>query len=283
MIGAIVVVYNFDAEKVVNSIARLAAEVDVVCVVDNSATDSSNVFCANVKVKYIPLLENKGIAYAQNIGIEFLLDQGCTYVFFCDDDSMVEEGAISELRTNYELLREKGFCVGAVGMRAYNKITGCPYPYPCNKVAEHVVDGKVFTEVTDHMSSGTLTTSEVLGIVGNMEEELFIDAVDSEWSWRSRQKGYRYFVCESLRLNHLLGLGTKRILGRNISITPPHRMYYMYRNYLRLIRRSYVPRQWKTHNAVKYFVKAIYYPLLGDDTMAYISNIARGIKDGLKR
>lgn len=279
MIGAIIVLYNFDEAKVAGNIKRLSASVDVVCAVDNSSSDKGCVFADNEKVRYIPLMANQGIAYAQNVGIECLLGMGCRYMLFVDDDSVVEEGSIPALQRNYEQLQSKGYRVGAVGLRAYNKISGQPYDYAWNRLGEMTLEGEHYTEVSRMMSSGMFTTSDVLQDVGYMETDLFIDGVDSEWCWRGRRKGYRYFVCEDLRLNHMLGLGTRKLLGKEISITPAYRFYYQYRNYLRLVKRGYVPMKWKLLNGFKYLVKAIYYPLLGGDTKAYISNIVRGIKD----
>lgn len=221
---------------------------------------------------------NRGIAAAQNIGIQQMLEQGVSYVLLLDQDSDITEAQIAELRMSYEALQQQGIRLAAISPRPYNKQSGQPYPYPCNYIGKHT---ERYTEVTDLMSSGMLIACDAIRTIGCMEEELFIDGVDSEWCWRAMSKGYRLFVDEDIHLEHMLGLGNKTVAGKTISVTPPHRMYYMYRNYLRLCQRNYVPTRWKWHNGVKYMLKAIYYPLFGGDKAAYIHHIWRGIKDGL--
>lgn len=221
---------------------------------------------------------NQGIAAAQNIGIHRLLEQGVDYVLLLDQDSCITEAQIEELSRSYESLQQQGVRLAAISPRPYNKRSGQPYPYPCNYVGQH---SERYTEVTDLMSSGMLISCDAIRTVGVMEEELFIDGVDSEWCWRAMSKGYRLFVDEAIHLAHMLGLGNRTVAGKTISLTPPYRMYYMYRNYFQLCRRNYVPARWKWHNGIKYMLKAIYYPLFGEDKLAYLRNISRGIRDGL--
>ena len=45
----------------------------------------------NNKIKIIVLNENKGISFATNIGIEFLLNHNCDYIFCCDDDIVIKD------------------------------------------------------------------------------------------------------------------------------------------------------------------------------------------------
>lgn len=288
MTGSIIVLYNFSTERVYANLQQHCKQMDIVCLVDNSSTDNSDLFSIErlekggitecEKVHYIPLLSNHGIAYAQNIGIDFVTQKGCKHILFSDDDSLLSEDFVHQLKESLIKLQDSGIKVGAVGPRAYNRQTGAPYPYTCNKIRTRTTSD-IFTEVTDLMSSGTLTTTEVISEIGKMDESLFIDGIDSEWCWRGKQKGYRFFVCENIHLQHTLGLGTKDVCGKSISITPPNRMYYMYRNYLRFLKRDYVPMRWKVYNGIKYVLKAVYYPLFGAERREYIKNIIKGIKD----
>jgi hypothetical protein len=45
----------------------------------------------NNKIKIIILNENKGISFATNVGIEFLLNHNCDYIFCCDDDIIIKD------------------------------------------------------------------------------------------------------------------------------------------------------------------------------------------------
>ena len=48
------------------------------------------------------------------------------------------------------------------------------------------------------------------------------------------------------------------------------------------IGKKYVPRRWLRKNGVKYVLKTGYYVIGGPDRLAYIKNIARGIRDGIR-
>lgn len=220
--------------------------------------------------------DNRGIAAAQNIGIRDLTGR-VDYILFSDADSRIATRDIYALQQSLVELENRGIRVGAIAPRACNRQTHKPYPYPCNFIRNY---GEHYSEVTDLISSGMLVRTEVLQDVGEMEEALFIDGVDSEWCWRARTKGYHLYVDEDIRFEHQLGNGTRTLCGREISVTPPHRMFYMYRNYLRLCLRSYVPTRWKWHNGLKYIIKAIYYPIAGPNRREYLHNIYKGIAAG---
>jgi len=55
------------------------------------------------------------------------------------------------------------------------------------------------------LSSGSLVPLDVIDKVGGMEEELFIDQVDTEWCLRARSMGYRVFGAFGAILEHRLG------------------------------------------------------------------------------
>lgn len=97
------------------------------------------------------------------------------------------------------------------------------------------------------MNSGALIASTAFKHAGLMDTQLFIDGVDSEWCWRaSYLMKATFYVDKNIKLAHYLGIDNKRICGKEISITPPFRMYYQYRNYIRLLKRRYVPSSWKS-------------------------------------
>ena len=96
-IGAVIVVYNFEQRDFTLVMRQLAEQVDQLCVVDNSAKNSESFFSQFPHTVYLPLHENKGIAYAQNAGIKRLIEEGTDYILFSDQDSLIPQGAVKRL------------------------------------------------------------------------------------------------------------------------------------------------------------------------------------------
>jgi rhamnosyltransferase len=100
------------------------------------------------------------------------------------------------------------------------------------------------------ISSGMLVPSDTLRAVGEMEDALFIDHVDTEWCFRAKRGGYECHGVAAAHMEHELGRSRKRIwLGRwrQVPDHPPERMYYLARNTLWLSRRDYISLACKQH------------------------------------
>ncbi len=278
---AIVVLYNDNTEEVASNVNRIATQVDEVCLVDNSSDDCPERFVGIKNATYLPQYQNKGIAAAQNIGLQYAIKQGADYVLFSDPDTTIHPDAVDKLYNTFRRLKLHQFNVCGIGSVARNKTTQEPYPLRSNLLRE-IVEENV-KEVTYTMNSISLYPTNLFQEVGLMDETLFIDGVDCEFCWRATaKKGARFFLDNAVVIDHQLGMGTQSIAGKSRSLTPPFRMYYQYRNYLWLYRRSYTPKRWLRENGLRYIVKMIYYPLFKHPRVQYIKYITKGIIDGLK-
>jgi rhamnosyltransferase len=102
-------------------------------------------------------------------------------------------------------------------------------------------------QIFDPMTSGSLVRSTVLDSVGYLDEDFFIDCVDSEFNARLREHGFRALAGRGCNLEHSLGNARPmRILGWHARIGQkklyvyyhaPFRVYYITRNSLVLARR----------------------------------------------
>ncbi|MFX1702571.1 glycosyltransferase family 2 protein [Chitinophaga sp. CC14] len=257
-----------------------------ICIVDNSAAElaiwNDRLSEQWPKVKYISLGDNKGIAVAQNTGASYLFSKVDSIVFF-DQDSLPADNMVASLVKSYEQVSAiEKYNIGGIGPRAINTQTGVAYKAKLKKGIA-VAEGIQVTKLTELISSGTLIRKEVWEKTGGMDEALFIDAVDHEWCWRAREKGgYSFFIDETAHLYHALGEGDKKILGINFKGIPkPVRCYYLYRNYLLLVRRSYVPLYWKLMSGCKFSLKFFFYPVFLENGRMYLKYILKGIKDGV--
>lgn len=282
-IGALIVLYNPDRQSIAASLEALQPQVDVVCLIDNSKTNHSNWFASLPDTIYIPLGENTGIAKAQNAGINKLADSNCTHILFGDQDSCAKSDLVETLSSALDILKANGETVATVGSVAINSRTGKRYPLR-SILKRHLEYENLSIDEVDYVRcSMSLTPIEAIKQNGLMDEELFIDGVDSEWCWRAFVKyGLRSYLVKNAIIYHNLGIADRHIINKEITIPATKRLYYQYRNYLILLRRNYVPMRWKIKNGVKYILKFPYYGMFCRPRLSNIRNMATGFVDGLK-
>lgn len=285
MTGAIIVLYNPDIQQLIKAISTLSHQVDAVCLVDNSSIDSGNYLKKLDKVVYFPLLNNTGIAHAQNVGLKYLIDNNFDYVIFSDQDSLACENIVDSLLATYQSLMHGGYNVGGVAPLAYNSETGKPYLRPKLDIEKIAIEVGNQTHnvvrLNNIMSSLSLYQLNLIEEVGGFDESLFIDIVESEWCWRAtHQTGSLFFVDQNIRIDHMLGVNKKTPMG-TISQSSAFRIYFQFRNFLWCSKLPYVPKIWVKYQGKKFLLKAFYYPLFCSPRLKYLWAIIKGIKDGM--
>ncbi len=230
-------------------------------------------------MKYIFLGSNKGIAHAQNVGIRYVMEHvESEYIVFMDQDSRWEDNYVEKITIQHQALSQKGIQLSALGPTVYRRETEEEY--------QSVIHKKKFLNddfiLRKHIiSSGCCIRSELFKEVGTFEDALFIDFVDDEWCWRAYTKGYVCGITPHVKINHAIGRKEIHIGKYVIIISAPFRYYYIYRNYLVLARRGYVPLQWKISYGIKFIARFFYFPILVDNGKECWKFMWRGIKDGL--
>jgi rhamnosyltransferase len=266
--SAIIIAYFPDENLLCENIETLFKQVGKVFVINN--TPKQKLTLAHCEV--INLEDNFGIAKAQNIGLELSIEQGFEYSIIFDQDSNVPFGMIeSMLGKLKKLASNKVACIGPRIFDVFEaKVKSAKIMTECN-VADNL------TEVKQIIASGQLLPLKVLSDIGYMDESLFIDAVDHEWCWRAVSKGYKVLVDEDTMLMHRLGDGRKKIFGFTYKVDSPIRLYYQFRNTLRLMFVGYVPTYWKCRAVLDLTFKLAIYSIFGPDRRARISYIYQGI------
>ena len=98
--AGVVVLYNPD-ETVVTNVMSYLEFLQTLYVIDNSEIPNSNIvdeLCKfDRKVKYIAYGENKGIAYALNLGATLVIESGADWLLTMDQDSRFEKDSISKM------------------------------------------------------------------------------------------------------------------------------------------------------------------------------------------
>ncbi|WP_054886614.1 glycosyltransferase family 2 protein [Pseudomonas sp. NBRC 111130] len=278
-VSIVLTTYNPDAGGLLENLRSYAEQVGAVVITDNSDLAEKQREVAQVashfgNVQVNALLTNAGIAVAQNRGMQAAKALGSEFVIEMDQDSKLPAGYVSNLMRRFKELTDKGIKVGGIG------------PLAVRKDSDEVYDGLSRSgdviEVEYTLSSGFLMRFDAIDAVGLKNEDLFIDFVDWEWCWRSRERGYRIFIDTTLEISHMLGDGHKKILGQSIGMPSPIRHYYQFRNFIYLLGKPFVPGKWKLKYSAIMLAKLCLIPLCFDRKVKRLSFAITGIKDAIR-
>lgn len=236
---------------------------------------------------------NVGLAAALNSGVNAAsgLAPGARFVLLLDQDSEPGPGSIDKLLTAFHMLEEAGHRVGAVGPRLVDVATGLDHGfhrikgwrwsrfYPSSDSLEPV-------RIDNINGSGSLIPIRVYEQLGGLEEDFFIDHVDTEWAFRLKAAGYRLFGVPDSVFNHRMGERCMRFWCLGWRVWPhraPSRHYYLFRNAVRLIRRDQVPIVWKIWAGPKLILTMAVHLLADSQRRQQIVAMVRGIRAGLHK
>lgn len=261
-IVAVVVTYEPEIEVLGQLLDALVLQVGSVVVVDNGShvdLEAWNNQRQTPSVEVLLLGENRGIAAAHNVGIQWALDGGAGYVLLMDQDSVPARDMVKKLM--FALLEvEKNadstpvatgpVCVDTrTGAKSFFVIERNGIPTRWQPSISLPLDN-FSLEVDFLISSGTLINLKALQRVGGMRSNYFIDHVDTEWCFRARAKGYILLGVPSAEMQHSLGDKVRRVWffgWRHVAYHSPLRDYYMFRNTLLMLRDVQMSVAWRLH------------------------------------
>lgn len=280
-VHAVIVTYQPDVNIVSENVENLIAgqKLDAIHIVDNTPDGSELDLLKRDMVYIYSLDENKGIATAQNVGIQAALLAGADYIVLFDQDSELDVDLIAKLLASMEKAKLQGINLACIGPRPLDVFSGRKYRPVIQK------EQKVCSEITlcsQIIASGKLIDASVLKKVGLMEEDLFIDGVDHEWCWRAKKYGYAVGIAENAVMEHTLGDARGKFMGISYKIGSAIRMYYQFRNILILSRRAYVPLYWKIRNIAGMFFRFYVFGFTRKDSSVRKKYMLQGIHDGFK-
>jgi rhamnosyltransferase len=288
----VIVTFNPDLVVFSRQLNSFLDEVDHIIIVDNN---SNNIDGIKNQIRFfiksfaldIDLICNKnnvGLGRAQNEGIKFAQTLSTTHVLLFDQDSILDSGFVNGLLQSENELMAQGLKVGAVGPIYYNEKTGEIYPISkyYGPFIERVIPTDKPIEASFLIASGCLISLEIIKKVGYMNENLFIDYIDVEWSFRAKSLGYSVFSSPSSKMKHTIGDERTSIFGRSISVHSPLRRYYLYRNSIYMIRDSKISLGYKVREITFNAMRFILFLLLSNERVKYFKYSLSGFIDGLK-
>lgn len=242
---AVVSTFNPHPNLVDNCAALLAQCTEVIVADDGSSAPDEAVFTAveGLGCTVLRLPSNAGIAAALNSGVDLARDRqrDLDFVLTMDQDSLVEPGFVRELTLAAAAAQSAGV---KVGMVAPGTVSGLPGRE--RKRVRNVVIGD------EPVQSGLLIPSGTMDAIGNFNEALFIDGVDSDFYLRAKAAGWNCIIAPNASLTHSLGtmvparLGpwTIKLRGNPLMIrtAASWRYYYIVRNRI-LLGRKFVHKE----------------------------------------
>jgi rhamnosyltransferase len=292
---AVVVTYNPDCGALSLALNELLKQGCELAVVDNGSNNLEQLqaVCAAMdsdELALLPQHRNGGLGVAHNVGIAQAKVGGFDYLLIMDQDSFPLEGMVDNLVLAHKaksLVSE----VSAVGVSYLNADNGSEsffVRFGRLKFARHYChdkDSDGCIEADFLISSGSLISIKAIKSIGEMDEGLFIDHVDTEWFLRAKDKGYKaYGVCNAV-MQHGLGENTHTVsLGGRQRNVPQHksfRYYYIFRNSILLYKRGYPSGLWKWNDIQRLAMIGVMFGLFKAPRRANVLMMLKGIWHGV--
>lgn len=285
----VIVTYQPSLDDLGALLDALSLQVDSLVVVDNGSGEELGDWLKrhpSQGVYGVFLGTNRGVAAAQNIGIDWARRGGADYVVLFDQDSLPAQNMVEQLVNACRAKQAEGIRVAAFGPRYIDKrnqkrpsfvrLVGLGAKNPLCEASEDLV-------LSDFViSSGALIPLATLDEVGGMMDCLFIDQVDIEWCLRAKSLGYQsYGVCAAT-MHHSLGEAPINFMGRKLLHHGPLRHYYIFRNAVWILSKPYISLGWKGLFIRTLFLRFAFYSLMVSPRLSHLRMMTIGVWHGLR-
>lgn len=263
---AVIISFN-GASKLLETVHALRGQVEHIHIIDNASSEPTltllNALEALQGVSIRRLAENRGIGAALNLGVAKARADGFDWLLTMDQDSRADPCMLHAFRQ----------CIQADSTRV------CLTP---TLVVHGTPGSEEEREVAYAITSGNLVNLALFDQIGLYNEDMFIDCVDFDFCLRLRAKGYRIFRAGKARLHHELGdpHQTNRPLARFYTQHSPLRRYYMYRNFLMLLKLHF--KQFPAFllkSSIVHLILLFLIPIYDPNSKLSLLAIAQGIHD----
>jgi rhamnosyltransferase len=280
-IVAVVVTFFPEMELLQSLLESVSSQVDHVILIDNGTLTEPQQRLLEQGAQMIRLPQNVGLAAAQNHGITIAQKLCADFVLILDQDSVPCGTMVEELTAAYNRLSFK-YAVAAVGA-AYSK-DGGSFVRLSGLSLKRVDCPSDDVVAVDHLiSSGSLLNLSALTKIGLMNEKLFIDLIDTEWSIRAKHLGFTLWGVGSAVMTHCLGERSMNVFGRNLPIHKPFRYYYIIRNGMILALSNSIPSRWRLVLFIRTIKVAILFSIFPRGAVGNFKMILLGLRDGIMR
>lgn len=292
-IHAIVVTFNPERDVLLREFELLALQVDKIWLVDNASVQSLAAWVSGLpwdaKLEFVQMPANLGLGAAQNAGIQKARAAGASHLLILDQDSQPMPDMVDYLLAASDRLQSAGVRVAAVAPVYVDRVTGARSGFVrlgwFDYKKQFVTPDRGPIEADFVISSGSLIPMSSIDEIGLIDEDLFIDHVDTEWCLRARSKGFKLFGVPAASMFHSLGDNRKRVWflrWRNVPYHSPFRYYYMLRNGVLLQKRPYIPWKWCIGEFMRHCQMLVFFGFWGEGSFKRLAMMLRGLLDGFK-
>ena len=259
MTAAIIVTYHPEPGHVSALIQLILPQVNRVLIIDNGTGVGLQDELRDLPILFLPNPKNIGLAAALNQGLSIAADFGEDAVVLLDQDSEPSGDMVERLQDAYASLSNTRK-VAAVGPLLVDARNGKKQPFvrigfPLN--TKIVPDDDAAVACDYLITSGCYIPMTVLADVGMMDDALFIDNIDMDWSFRAKAKGYELFGVPTATMMHRIGdvLFDMPMGMGQVMVHSPKRLYYSSRNRVLLYRRKHVSWTWILQDVPRFALK----------------------------
>jgi rhamnosyltransferase len=226
-IAGVVILYHPDIKQLSENINTYVLGLKQLYIYDNSEIQTPGIEAAlhnlHPCIKYQFFNNNEGIAKRLNQAVEAAMQTQYDYLLTMDQDSSFKPGDFEKYKSLIQ--KEEYTKVAQFGINCQPQIT---------------ISSEQPQEALTLITSGSILNLSLIKKVGEFNEDLFIDFVDAEFSYRVVQHGLINLMFSKILLNHALG---KLVPGRSLMtfkkslriIHTPVRSFYITRNGLTLL------------------------------------------------
>ena len=262
-------------------------------IVDNSSANGAEIaaeFADDADTNILHNRKNMGVATAVNQLVQQARNLGAPYIMSIDQDALFAQGFALEMLAHFETLRASQPSLGALGAKVFDVGKNSHEPFVRFNFSWQAPDDRCaplhfpYTAADFLITSGTVMSVECVESVGAMREDLFIDNVDLDWSFRAKSQGWSLVGCETSVIYQEIGAGVIRVplLGINVRTHSPLRYYYMTRNRLFLYRQPYAKWGWLLRDLPKTLIKLGFLTAVSPQRVQIFKEHARGMLDSFK-
>lgn len=294
-LAIVTVSYNPDVEILGRQIDQLPADALKVVVDNASRSELRPTIRRTVEERGASLLqnpENRGLPAALNQGVHYAqkVRPACRFILLLDQDTEPGIKGVERLFASYGLVAGSSGKPCCIGPRLVDVETGLDHGF-------HQLRGwrwsRTFSRqgssspvpLANLNGSGTLVPVALFNELGGLEEDFFIDHVDTEWAFRVLAAGYGLYGVPGVTFSHRMGERSLRFWWMGWRIWPYRsslRSGYLFRNAIWLMRRSYVPMAWKWWAVVKLVLTVVVHLLFDSQRFPQVAAMFRGAWTGLR-
>ncbi|WP_026471558.1 glycosyltransferase family 2 protein [Alkanindiges illinoisensis] len=288
-IAAITVTYNPSFELLTQQMHSLGEIIWIIVDNGSNAQDITRLSKISQKRNNIYLVnnnENLGLATALNIGVNHAIKMHKTleFILLLDQDSVPATDAINQLYKYFNQLEENGSKVGCVGPKLIDFKTQKQHGF---HQMRNGLWSRIYPEsgsiqpvkCTNINGSGTFMRANLFTQLGALDQDFFIDHIDTEWSFRVLNAGYHLYGIPTAVFYHQMGESSLKfwLFGWKVwPIRSAFRHFYLFRNTILLLFRKYVPLTWKFWAIIKLILTFIVYLIFSIDRKTQARSMLKG-------